>query len=356
MNLEDFFDYKTRNQHYWSTEEGLGQSLVYIQQAFFTLELCLKALLETTGQLVKIPSGKWKEHEPSKLFNLLNRETRQLLEQRWNQAPSTSRPPYKTMEAYLASIDDMYNAWRYVAERKEANLSAELRPLVAACEIVLATSKAMFKRDFPIKPQITVQTFPPLQDQDQQYSSIVVSGTVTSVDIPEEFDPYSLVEVAIRAEDYGLLTLELHKRDPEKYYGLEGRNIAVEGYYNPSLPFGLTRPNIVEFEGQEARSTSYSVETRTLQGTIYDVTRPKGLYRLETVNLVLDDETYFTMVQCLFATKEEHDEITGTLDSGQHFQLGDRISIQGQVTLRNGLPLVLVGPYNIKKLTPQPAP
>ena len=55
-------------------------------------------------------------------------------------------------------------------------------------------------------------------------------------------------------------------------------------------------------------------------------------------------------------TIEEQDEITGTLDSGEQFQLGDRISIQGQVTLRNGLPLVLVGPYNINKLTPQPTP
>ena len=356
VNLEDFFDYRTRNQHYWSTEEGLGQSLAYIQQAFFTLELCLKALLETTGQLVKIPSRKWKEHEPSKLFKLLNSETRQLLEQRWNQVPSTDRLSHKTIEAYLASIDDMYNAWRYVAERKEANLSAEIRPLVAACETVLATSEAMFKRDFPIKPQITVQTFPPVPDQDQQYSPIVVSGRVTSVNIPEGFDPYSLVEVAIRVEDYGHLTLEMHKRDPEKYYGLEGRNITVGGCYNPNRPFALTSPNIVEIEGQEARGTSYSVETRTLQGTIYDVTRPKGPHRLDTVYLVLKDETYFTMVQCLFATKEEQDEITGTLDSGEQFQLGDRISIQGQVTLRNGLPLVLVGPYNINKLTPQPTP
>ena len=85
VELKGFFDYETRGQHYWNTEEGLGQSLAYIQQALFTLELCLKALLETTGQLVKIPDGKWKQHPPTTLFKLLNRETRRRVEQLWAQ-------------------------------------------------------------------------------------------------------------------------------------------------------------------------------------------------------------------------------------------------------------------------------
>ena len=36
VDLAGFFDYENRNKHYWSTEEGLGQSLAYVQQAFFT--------------------------------------------------------------------------------------------------------------------------------------------------------------------------------------------------------------------------------------------------------------------------------------------------------------------------------
>ena len=358
VDLGGFFDYKNRNQHYWSTEQGLGQSLAYVQQAFFTLELCLKALLETTGQLVKIPEGKRKEHEPSKLFNLLNRETRPLLEQRWRQIPSTSRPSYQTFEAYLASIDDMYQSWRYVPERKDTNLSAELWQIVVACEIILNTSKFMFRRDYPVKHRITSKIISDGQgqDQSQQYSTIIASGTVRSVNIPEGCDPYSLVEVAVETEDYGQLTFEVHKLDPEQYHGLKGRSLTVIGDYNPNCPAALRRPSIRGIDGEENRDTFYSVETRTLQGTIYDVTRPKGPNRLDTVSLVLQDETYFTMVQCLFLAKEEQDQITGPSGSAQHFQFGDRISIRGRVTLKNGLPVVLVGPNSINKLAPEPNP
>ena len=62
------------------------------------------------------------------------------------------------------------------------------------------------------------------------------------------------------------------------------------------------------------------------------------------VDLFLQNETYFTMVQYLFLTREEQGQITGALDSGEQLQLGDRISVRGQVTLKNGVPVALVGP------------
>ncbi len=358
VDLEGFFDYKNRDQHYWSTEAGLGQSLAYVQQAFFTLELCLKALLETTGQLVKIPKDKWKQHEPTTLFKLLNQETRRHLEQRWSQVSGTDRQSYKTFEAFLGSIDEMYTAWRYVPERKDSNLSAELQPIVIACEIVLDTSSFMFRRDYPRKPRITSEIMSDGQDPDQSPKDvlILVEGVVTSVSIPEGFDPHSLVEIAIETEKYDRLTYQVYKSAPEKYFDLEGRKLTLVGDWNPNHPSVLREPNIMATEGKEDLDTSYSVETRTLQGTIYDVTRPKGPDRLDTVNLDLQDETYFTMVKCLFLTKEEQGQIATALDSAQHFQLGDRISIQGQVTLKNGLPVVLVGPNTINKLTLQPSP
>ena len=358
VDLTGFFDYQNRNKHYWSTEEGLGQSLAYVQQAFFTLELCLKALLETTGQLVKIPEDKWKQHEPAILFKLLNRETRQLLEQRWSQVRSPNRPFDGTFEVFLVSINDMYTAWRYIPERKDPNLSADLQPIVAACEIVLDTSRFMFRRDYPIKPRITTKFISSGQGQDhsQEYTPIITSGTVTSVNVPEGFDPHSIVEVTVETEDYGLLTLEVHRRNPEQYHGLKGRKITVGGYYNPNCPAAVERSSILAVDDQEGRDTHYDVETRVLQGTIYDVSRPKGPDRLETVNLFLQDETYFSMVQCLFLTIEEQGQITGSLDSGQQLQLGDRISIQGQVTLKNGLPVVLVRPHSIINLTPRHDP
>ena len=357
VELAGFFDYENRNKHYWSTEEGLGQSLAYVQQGFFTLELCLKALLETTGQLVKIPEAKRKRHEPAILFRLLNRETRQFLEQRWSQVRSADRPPDSTFQAFLESINEMYTAWRYIPERKDSDLSADLRPIMAACETVLDTSGFMFRRDYPLKPRITAELISSRQGQDQpRYQEdipIIVSGTVTSVNVPEGFDPHSIVVVAMETEEYGLLKLKFHKRYPEQYYGLEGRKINVGGFYNPNRPAAVRRPDILTIDDKEARERQYSVETRALQGTIYDVTRPKGPGRLDTVTLFLQDETYFTMVQCLFLTREEQGQIAGTLDPSQQLQLGDRISIRGQVTLKNGLPVVLVGPDSINRLTPQ---
>lgn len=355
VDLAGFFDYENRNKHYWSTDEGLGQSLAYIQQAFFTLELCLKALLETTGQLVRIPDDKWKQHEPAILFKCLKRETRQILERRWSQGRSAERPSETTLQTFLESINNMYTAWRYIPERKDSDLSADLRPILAACTIVLDTSQFIFVRDYPLKPSSTIERFSSEQGEDQldEYFSILVSGTITAVNVPEGFDPHSIVEITIETEKYGLLTLEVHKRNPEKYHGLKGREITVAGFYNPNRPGPVSRPNILAIDDKEVRDTQYTMETRALQGTIYDVTRAKGPDRLDTVDLILQDETYFTMVQCLFLTREEQGQITGALESGQQLQLGDRISIQGQVTLKNGFPVVLVGPDSISKLTPR---
>ena len=358
VDLAGFFDYDNRNKHYWSTEEGLGQSLAYVQQAFFTLELCLKALLETTGQLLKMPEDKWKQHEPAILFKLLNRETRQILEQRWSQVRSADRSYGGTFQAFLESINDMYTAWRYIPERKDSNLSADLGPIVAACGMVLDTSRFMFQRDYPRKPRITTKIISSGQGQDPspEHMPIIVCGTVTSVNVPEGFDPHSIVEVVMETEEYGPLTLDAHKRNPQEYHGLKGRRITVGGFYNVNRPAAVGRPNILAIDDKEGRGTHYSVETRALQGTIYDVTRPKGSDRQDIVNLFLQDETYFTIVQCLFLTGEEQGQITGALDSGQQLQLGDRISIRGQVTLKNGVPVVLVRPHSINKLTPRHNP
>ncbi len=176
------------------------------------------------------------------------------------------------------------------------------------------------------------------------------------MNIPEGFNPYSTVDVEIETEEYGQLTFGVYKRNPEEYYGLKGRKITVGGFYNSNRPATLGRPSLLAIDGEEVRNARYSVESRALQGTIYDVNRPKGPNHSDTVNLFLVDETYFTMVQCLFLTKEEQAQVMRPVDSGQQLQFGDRISIRGQVTLQNGLPVVLVGPNSINKLTPQQDP
>ena len=51
LNLEGMFNYEAKGKHYWTTDAGIGHALACTQQAAFTLELSLKALLEETGKL-----------------------------------------------------------------------------------------------------------------------------------------------------------------------------------------------------------------------------------------------------------------------------------------------------------------
>ena len=261
----------------------------------------------------------------------------------------------KDSAATHITLRPYWSAWRYIPERKDSNLSADLRPIVAACEILLDTSRFMFRRDYPLKPRITTEIISSGQEQDQsqEYMPIIVSGTVTLVNDPEGFDPHSIVEVTMETDEFGLLTLEVLKRNPEQYYGLKGRKITVGGYYSPDCPVVVRSQNILAIDDKEGGDTHYSVETRVLQGTIYDVIRPKRPDHQDMVNLFLQNETYFTMVQCLFLTREEQGQITGALDSGEQLHLGDRISVRGQVTLKNGVPVVLVGPNSVYRLAPR---
>ena len=53
INLDLMFEYEDRNRHFWASDIGKGQSLAYILQAAFTLELCLKAILESCGRFAE---------------------------------------------------------------------------------------------------------------------------------------------------------------------------------------------------------------------------------------------------------------------------------------------------------------
>ena len=55
IDLNGIFDYRNRDKHFWSTDAGTGQALAYAQQAAFTLELSLKALLESQGTTHRPP-------------------------------------------------------------------------------------------------------------------------------------------------------------------------------------------------------------------------------------------------------------------------------------------------------------
>ena len=63
--------------------------------------------------------------------------------------------------------------------------------------------------------------------------------------------------------------------------------------------------------------------------------------------LALWDETFFTQVECFFATEGERDQL-------KDVNLGDKVTISGCVTLLNGKPMLLVAPARIEKLTEDP--
>ena len=68
-----------------------------------------------------------------------------------------------------------------------------------------------------------------------------------------------------------------------------------------------------------------------------------GLGGNSKIDLVLHDDIFFTQVECIFATEEEREQLTGV-------KLGDRILIRGYVTLLNGQPMMLVGPDHIEQV------
>ena len=91
VDLDRLFDSDNQGHHYWaSSKPGRGQCLAYILQAAFTLELCIKALLESCGKFAEPPGeGRpdWQTHSPVELYNLLETDVQQRLEQWWNSRP-----------------------------------------------------------------------------------------------------------------------------------------------------------------------------------------------------------------------------------------------------------------------------
>ena len=122
FNLGEALDYKNKDRHFWATDAGQGQALAYTQQALFTLELSLKAVLEVLGKFEKDPSVKrqvWWTHDLIDLLELLEAEHKQRLEQQWASLPKSERNFDGTLKDLLTSYRDAYEKiWRYVPELK----------------------------------------------------------------------------------------------------------------------------------------------------------------------------------------------------------------------------------------------
>ena len=82
VDLEGLFDYQDTTRHFWNTDAGKGQAIAYSQQAIFTLELSLKAMLEVHGRIAEHVSENnrdWQTHDLEQLFDLLPVEVRGLV-------------------------------------------------------------------------------------------------------------------------------------------------------------------------------------------------------------------------------------------------------------------------------------
>ena len=180
----------------------------------------------------------------------------------------------------------------------------------------------------------------------------MVEGLVRSVEIPDGFDPLIQVEVVVEAELYlnGRSVLDnvwevkarFQKSSVESYYGLEGKRVSLVGLSTDAEPHILDHAH---HRDVLKRDPSYTFERRTLRGTVYNLTPSVDEQgRTPKVSLVLSDSTFHAKVDCQFLTDEEREIVANV-------QLGDEVTIHGQVVMNNGRPIALVGPTKVELLT-----
>ena len=349
ITLENILDRKSKGQHFWSTDAGIGQALAYAQQAAFTLELSLKAYLEVTGKLAAHKD--WKTHNPTKLFDLLTADEKRRLEDRWDRSEARRAHCRRSFREVLAHCNDLYTKWRYITEQKTFDLSIDIQFLLSASEFLLSASDHHFRKHSPIKMKPSVTIFTDQDDSNGEalpplVKTTVVEGRVRAVRIPYGFDPWSSVELVIDSEQYEHdIIAQFYKQNVRDYYGLEGKKVTLGGEIREDQPRLLGNPTHLD---DPQRESKYTCERLTLRGRVYDMRRiHDGLGGPGKIDLVLHDDTFFAQVECIFATEEERDKLTAV-------KLDDRILISGYVTLLNGQPMTLVGPEYIEKITEPP--
>ena len=349
VDLAGTFDFSKldRRQHFWNTDAGVGQVLAYTQQALFTLELSMKAVLEVLGKLTKISSGgrpDWQTHDLVILYDLLDDEDRRKLEQRWASLTKTERHCDGTLAEMLDSVRDSYEKWRYIPQLKDAP-SMNTGALIRASGVLLDYAAYSFRQNPPINFKSTVELLPN-KDADtgnvRSMNNTIVEGVVRSVRVPESYDPHSRAKVVIDSDHHeDDIIAEFYKCNVEVYYDIEGERVVLGGASYEDEPHILYSPQHI---GETWKpSASYSSDRRTLKGTVYKIWPSETAYGIPKTNLSLKDETYFSEVDCLFVTNEELAILEGV-------DLGDEILISGHVTSLSGRPISLVGADEIKQL------
>ena len=154
IDLEGLFDYQDTKRHFWNTDAGKGQAIAYTQQAIFTLELSLKAMLEVHGKIAEYISENkldWRTHDLAHIFVLLPEEVREIVESRWNSLPSSNRQFDGTFSDFLIDIGNSYTGWRYIPELKSSNLTMEISTLLTASSLVMDAASISLQKRSPLR-------------------------------------------------------------------------------------------------------------------------------------------------------------------------------------------------------------
>ena len=355
FNLGEALNYRNKDRHFWATDAGIGTALAYTQQALFTLELSLKAVLEALGKLEKPESGNrpdWHTHDLIDLFDLLEAEHKQKLEQRWASLMKSDRHFAGTLAELFDPVRDSYEKWRYIPQLKDAP-SMNTGALLSASGVLLNYADHSLRLNFPLNIKVTTEILTEPEggggrNSRRTANTVIVEGVVRCTGIPEGHDPHGKVEVVIDSDhhDYDV-TAVFNRTDVESYYGLEGVRVVLGGTSFEDEPYVLNSPQHVGDFYRVSETPSYSFEHRTLKGSVYNLKAYETAFKLSQTNLTLKDETYFTEVDCLFLTDEERKQLDGV-------RLGDDILISGIVTLMNGRPIRLVGPEKIERVETGP--
>ena len=297
--------------------------------------------------MVNLPEETWRIHDLKKLYDLLHKDDQKKLEDQWRTLPSSARAAYPTMLCFLKDARRFYMDWRYIPTLKSADQSMDVSALLSAARVALDLAHLTLREESPIKVRVTSWSS---EDSDQSvqettFSTVMVEGVVISVSVESSFDPHGLAEVVMAPDRYWKdmeesrpgqnVTAQFRKSEVERYFGLEGRRIVLVGQSTDADPFTL---KYAEHRETINRDASYSVEVRTLRGSVYNMVRYEDSNRRTIrVNLILSDSTYFSDVDCLFKTDAELKMLTDV-------QLGDEVTIEGQATLLNGRPITVVDP------------
>ena len=223
--------------------------------------------------------------------------------------------------------------------------------LLSASAFLLSSSGRQFRMNSPYKVNVKTTTRPATVDSADgepvpRFDSLLVEGRVREVRIPEGFDPFGIVEVEIDSDHHSQpIIAQFYKRNITKYHGLHGERVALGGMVRADQPQLLPHPNHLD---EPTNEPTYTSEHCTLRGSVHDIRVVHSEFGgAGRVDLALYNDTYFTQVQCLFATDEERAMLSDV-------NLGDRILIGGLVTLLNGEPMILVAPDHIDKVVADP--